>query len=254
VHLEGPFLSPERAGTHPIGRLRLPDRVLAERLVASGHVTMVTLAPELPGAIELISWLVSRGIVVSLGHSAARAEQVAKAAGAGASVATHLFNGMTPISARDPGLGGAALSDPRIRVQLIADGGHVADELLKLAFAAAGDRCSIVTDATSLSAVRQRHLVLGDVPIELSDGVAKRADGTIAGGASTLLQAVHRLASLSLGLEQVLAAATERPARVLGRDDIGHIRRGGRANLVVLDDHLGLHDVLIDGEPIATAR
>lgn len=250
VHLEGPFLSPHRAGAHPLDRLRSPDMALAQRLVSSGQVTMMTLAPELPGALDLISWLTGQGIVVSLGHSAASAQQVSRALSAGASVATHLFNGMTPISARDPGLGGVALSDERVRVQLIADGGHVADELLRLAFAAARDRCSIVTDATSLSGGGERQLSLGDVPIELSDGVARRPDGTIAGGASTLLQAVHRLASLSLGLADVLSAATERPARILGRQEIGHLYLDGPANLVVLDDRLALRQVLIGGEPV----
>ncbi|HTW09505.1 MAG TPA: N-acetylmuramic acid 6-phosphate etherase [Acidimicrobiales bacterium] len=251
VHLEGPFLSPERPGAHPVEHLRRPDLALVERLVRAGRVTMMTIAPELPGATEVVSWLVARGVVVSLGHSAASVAQVADAVRVGASVATHLFNGMTPISARAPGLAGAALSDRRLKVQLIADGVHVADELVALAFAAAGERCSIVTDATSLSGAPERELVLGDVPISLGDGVARRADGTIAGGASSLLQAVHRLASLALPLDVVLGAATERPARVLGLDEIGRLRVGGPANLVVLDDNLLLREVLLDGTPFA---
>jgi N-acetylglucosamine-6-phosphate deacetylase len=212
---------------------------------------MVTLAPELPGAIELTSWLTGRGIVVSLGHSAASAAQAAAAVDAGASVVTHLYNGMAPISARAPGLAGLALTDARVRVQLISDGGHVADELIRLAFMAAPGRCSLVSDATSLSGAGARGRTLGDVPITLVQGVARRADGTIAGGASTLLEAVRRLASLSLGLTTALAAVTELPARVLGRHDIGHLRPGGAANLVVLDDSLALRQVVINGVPAA---
>jgi len=102
THLEGPFLSSSRAGTHPVERLRQPDLGLARRLLAPGHVTMVTLAPELPEAIELTTWLTGRGIVVSLGHSAASAAQAAAAVDAGASVVTHLYNAMAPISARAP--------------------------------------------------------------------------------------------------------------------------------------------------------
>jgi N-acetylglucosamine-6-phosphate deacetylase len=251
AHLEGPFLSSSRAGTHPIERLQQPDLELARRLLAAGHVTMVTLAPELPGAIELITWLTGRGIVVSLGHSAASAAQAAAAVDAGASVVTHLYNAMAPISARAPGLAGLALTDGRVRVQLISDGGHVADELIRLAFVAAPGRCSLVSDATSLSGGGEGGHMLGDVPITLVQGVARRADGTIAGGASTLLEAVQRLASLSLGMATALAAVTELPARVLGRQDIGHLHPGGAANLVVLDDSLALRQVVINGVPAA---
>jgi len=249
AHLEGPFLSSSRAGTHPVERLRPPDLELARRLLSAGHVTMVTLAPELPGAIELISWLSGRGVVVSLGHSTASAAQAAAAVDAGASVVTHLYNGMAPISARAPGLAGLALTDTRVRLQLISDGGHVADELIRLAFIVAPGRCSLVSDATSLSGGAEGERVLGDVPITVVQGVARRADGTIAGGASTLLEALQRLASLSLGLAPALAAVTELPARVLGRRDIGHLRPGGAANLVVLDDNLALRHVVINGVP-----
>ncbi len=134
-------------------------------------------------------------------------------------------------------------------MQLISDGGHVADELIRLAFMAAPGRCSLVSDATSLSGGGESGRMLGDVPITLVQGVARRADGTIAGGASTLLEAVQRLASLSLGMATTLAAVTELPARVLGRQDIGHLRPGGAANLVVLDDSLALRQVVINGVP-----
>jgi N-acetylglucosamine-6-phosphate deacetylase len=249
AHLEGPFLSSSRAGTHPVERLRPPDLELARRLLSAGHVTMVTLAPELPGAIELTTWLTGRGIVVSLGHSAATAAQAAAALDAGASVVTHLFNGMAPISARAPGLAGLALTDARARLQLISDGRHVADELIRLAFMAAPGRCSLVSDATSLSGGNEYGDMLGDVPITLVQGVARRADGTIAGGASTLLEGVRHLASLSLGLATALAAVTELPARVLGRHDVGHLHPGAAANLVVLDDNLALRQVVINGVP-----
>jgi N-acetylmuramic acid 6-phosphate etherase len=183
AHLEGPFLSPQRPGTHPVEWLRAPDGALLRRLLATGPVTMVTIAPELPGAIELIEELCRRGVVVSLGHSAATADQVSVAVGAGASVVTHLFNGMLSVSSRSPGLAGTALSDTRVRLQLIADGVHVADELVRLAFAAAPGRCSLVTDATSLAGRGEGQLMLGAVPITLEGGVARRPDGTIAGGA-----------------------------------------------------------------------
>ena len=249
AHLEGPFLSPHRAGTHPLARLLAPDPELARSLVAAGHVSMVTLAPELPGALELIALLVRLGVVVSLGHSAATAREGAEAAEAGATAVTHLYNAMPSLSARAPGLVGLALTDQRIRVQLIADGKHVADELVRLAFRAAPGRCSIVTDATSLAGRENSSQMLGDVPIAVSEGVARRADGTIAGGTSTLLDGLRHLSLLSVGLAEALAAVTERPARVLRRHDVGHLREGSPANLVVLDDRLELCDVLVQRPP-----
>jgi N-acetylglucosamine-6-phosphate deacetylase len=165
-------------------------------------------------------------------------------------VVTHLFNGMPSVSSRSPGLAGAALSDTRLRLQLIADGVHVADELVRLAFAAAPGRCSIVTDATSLAGRGDGILMLGDVPITLKGGVARRPDGTIAGGASTLLHGLRQLCSLSVELPEALKAVTERPARVLGRADVGYLRQGRPANLVVLDDRLELKEVLVNGRSI----
>ena len=181
VHLEGPFLAREHAGVHPPERLQSPEMSLTEILFGSGPVTMFTLAPELPGALELVRWLAGRGCVVSLGHSAASAEEAAAAVTAGASAVTHLFNAMPAPSAREPGLVGLALSDERVCLQLIADGVHVADELVRLAFLAAPTRCSIVTDATSLAGQGNGRFTLGEVTISVSGGVTRRADGTIAG-------------------------------------------------------------------------
>ncbi len=115
---------------------------------------------------------------------------------------------------------------------------------------AAPGRCSIVTDATSLAGRENSSQMLGDVPIAVSEGVARRADGTIAGGTSTLLDGLRHLSSLSVGLAEALAAVTERPARVLRRHDVGHLHEGSPANLVVLDDRLELCDVLVRGRPI----
>jgi len=211
---------------------------------------MVTLAPELPGALAVIAALSERGVVVSLGHSAAQGDEVAAAVAAGATAVTHLFNGMGPISARSAGLAGTALSDPRLRLQVIADGVHVATEMLLVVVAAAPGRWSIVTDATSVAGLGDGSFMLGQVPIERSGGVARRPDGTMAGGASSLLHAVRHLCSLSVGLADVLAAASERPAQLMGRPDVGLLRPGGPADLIVLDDGLELTEVLVEGRPL----
>ncbi len=254
VHLEGPFLSPGRAGTHPVAALRSPDGALAAGLVATGPVTMVTLAPELPGGLELVASLVARGVRVALGHSAASAEVARLAADAGASAVTHLFNAMSPVTARAPGLVAAALVDRRLAVQVIADGVHVADDNLRLAFAAAPGRCSIVTDATSLARAVASARTLGEVTIARDGGVARRADGTIAGGTTPLVAALRHLVEIGVGLEDALAAATERPARLLGRDDVGRLRLGAPADVVVLDGDLRLAQVLAAGRTVDPAQ
>jgi N-acetylmuramic acid 6-phosphate etherase/N-acetylglucosamine-6-phosphate deacetylase len=253
VHLEGPFLAPGRSGAHPIERLALPDIRLARSLVSKGHVSMVTLAPELPGALALVAELRRLGVVVSLGHTLATAAEAQAAVDAGASAVTHLFNGMGGVSARSPGLAGLALSDTRLRAQIIADGVHVADEVVVTAFRAAAGRCSLVTDATSLAGSQGLVVgpaVLGEVPLVPVGRAAHRPDGALAGGATTLMDAVRRLASTSLALPEVLAAATEKPALVIGRDDVGHLRAGAPADVVVLDDDLSVRAVLVRGLPL----
>jgi N-acetylglucosamine-6-phosphate deacetylase len=245
VHLEGPFLS--RAGTHPVDWLRLPDLKLAERLLRSGPVSMVTLAPELPGALELVAMLVRRGIVVSLGHSDASAQAAARAFDAGATAVTHLFNAMPPMSASEPGLVGRALVDERVTIQMIAGGGHVADELLRLAFAAAPGRCSLVANVTSLARHGKGRKLLGEVGTEVRDGLAQRPDGAVAGGAPTLASGVRRLVGLGIPLPEALAAATTRPAKLTRRSGLGQLRPGGPASLVILDDRLEVGDVLLQG-------
>ena len=226
VHLEGPFLSPKRPGTHPVEHLRDPDPALLERLLAAGPVRTVTLAPELPGALELIELCTSRGVAVWLGHSEADAATARRAFAAGALAVTHLFNAMAPISAREPGLAGAALANPGIAIQLIADGVHVSDELLRLAFAAAPGRCSLVTDAVAAAGLPDGAYRLGEVEIELEGGVSRRADGVLAGGTSRLAESLVRLGALGLDPVEAVAAVTERPGRLLGVGQ-GRLEQGG---------------------------
>jgi N-acetylglucosamine-6-phosphate deacetylase len=254
VHLEGPFLSPERPGTHPVEELRLPDPALLERLLAAGPVRMVTLAPELPGALELVDLCVRRGVVVSLGHSAADAEAAARAFDAGAGAVTHLFNAMSPMSARAPGIAGAALATEGVVLQLIADGVHVADDLLRIAFAAAGGRCSVVSDAISAATLADGAYTLGSVAVEVRGGVARRGDGTLAGSTARLSDALGRLGGLGIGRLDVLAAATDRPARLLGDPELGRLRVGGPANVLVVDDALAVRRVVSRGRELERGR
>jgi N-acetylglucosamine-6-phosphate deacetylase len=251
VHLEGPFLAPARVGAHPPEHLRLPDVGLLERLLDAGPVRVVTLAPELPGALELVELCVRRGVVVSLGHSDASVAEAARAFAAGAGAVTHLFNAMAPIGARVPGLAGGALATPGVAIQLIADGVHVSDELIRVAFATAPGRCSLVSDAIAAAALGDGDYRLGAVEIEVRDGVARRADGTLAGSAGRLCDGLARLARLGIDPLDAVAAVSERPARLIGADGHGVLERGGRADVLVVDDRLVLQRVFAAGCEVA---
>ena len=250
VHLEGPFLSPHRLGTHPSEHRRDPDRALLERWCAPGHVRIVTLAPELPEALALVRWLSERGVLVSLGHSDATAEQAHAGFDAGARTVTHLFNAMSPLHHRAPGLPGAALARTDVVVQLIVDGHHLAGDVVRTAWAATRDRVVLVTDATAASARADGSYVLAGVALDVRDGAVRNEAGELAGSALTLDAAVRNACELGVDLAEALAAATETPARLLGRRDLGRLAVGARADVVVLDDALGVDAVLLGGEPV----
>jgi N-acetylglucosamine-6-phosphate deacetylase len=250
VHLEGPFLSAERRGAHPLEHLRAPDRALLERLLDAGPVRMLTLAPELPGADELIELCVRRGVVVSLGHSDASASEAARGFAAGAATVTHLFNAMAPIAGRVPGLAGAALAADGIAIQLIADGVHVSDELIRLAFRAASGRCSLVSDAMAAAALGDGAYRLGPVEIEVRGGVARRADGTLAGSAGRLCDGLARLGALDIDRLDAIAAVTARPAALLAAARFGSLERGGRADVLAVDEQLVLQRVVASGADV----
>jgi N-acetylglucosamine-6-phosphate deacetylase len=247
VHLEGPFISPNRLGAHPAASRRDPDRSLLERLLAAGPVSYVTLAPELAGALELVDLLHERGIVVSCGHSDATAEQATAAFDRGVGTVTHLFNAMRPLGHRDPGIAGAALVRDDVVVQVILDGHHLAEETAKVVWRAAAGRVALVTDAIAAAGVGDGSYRLGEVEVEVRDGVARRADGVLAGSVVTMIEAVQNLHALGASLVEAVAAATSIPARIVRRPELGVLRPGGDADIVVLDGGLEVRRVLRGG-------
>ncbi len=250
AHLEGPFLSPERPGAHDPSALRAPDLALLERLLVAGPVTQVTLAPELPGAAALLDALVARGIVVSCGHTEADAGAAHRAFDRGASAVTHIFNAMRHPEPRDPGIAFAALGRDEVFVTLIVDGHHVADDTVRVTWRAAGERLVLITDAVAAAGVPDGNSTLGGrVPIRSVDGVVRDGDGALAGSTLSMLDAVRNLHALGVPLAAALGAATEAPARMCRRPDLGQIAPGTRADLVVLDDSLELHQVLLADVP-----
>jgi N-acetylglucosamine-6-phosphate deacetylase len=248
AHLEGPFLSEDRAGAHPVEHLRRPDLdLLASFLLGGCAVTTVTLAPELPRADELIDGLVGRNITVSLGHTDATAQVAHAAFDQGARTVTHLFNAMRPFGHRDPGVAGAALARGDVIVQLIADGVHLAPEAILVAWRAARGRVALVSDLTAAGGLGDGAFRLGTVGVTVENGVSRRADGTLAGAVRPLAWGLRMLVELGVPIVEAVDAVTRTPARVIGCDDIAVLRPGAPADVVVLDDDFAVERVLLGG-------
>jgi len=247
VHLEGPFLSPRRLGAHPATAQRDPDPDLLERLLLAGPVSQMTLAPELPGALELVDLLHARGVTVSCGHTDATAAEAHAAFDRGVGTVTHLFNAMRPLGHRDPGIVGAALVRDDVILQVILDGHHLAPEIAQLVRRAASGRLALVTDAIAAAGTSAGSCTLGGIDVEIRDGVARRADGVIAGSVVTMIDAVRNLHALGASFVDAVAAATSAPARAARRPELGVLRLGDEADIVVLDDRLEIRTVLRAG-------
>jgi N-acetylglucosamine-6-phosphate deacetylase len=245
IHLEGPFLSPERLGAHESAGRRDPDVALLDRLIAGGLVRLMTLAPELAGADALIGRLHEHGVVVSLGHTDATAAVANAAFDRGVGTVTHLFNAMRPFRHRDPGIVGAALARDDVVVQLIVDGIHLARETVEVVWRAAGGRVALVTDAVGSS--------LGARDLDLSGDVARREDGVLAGSVLTMIEAVRNLHAIGVPLVDAIGAATSVPARVLGDAELGRLGLDVPADIVVIDDNLEIRRVLVGGEVLVAA-
>jgi N-acetylglucosamine-6-phosphate deacetylase len=247
AHLEGPFIAPERLGTHPAESRRDPDRALLERLLAAGPVSHVTLAPELPGAFDLVGLLQARGVTVSCGHSNATAAEAREAFIRGVKTVTHIFNAMRPFAAREPGLAGAALVARDVAVQIILDGVHLADDTARLVWQAAAGRVALVSDAIAAAGAGDGNYTLAGIDFEVENGVARSGDSVLAGSTVSMIEAVRNLVSLGAPVAAALAAASEVPARIVGRGELGTLTPGSPADVVVLDDRLEIVRVLVGG-------
>lgn len=236
AHLEGPFIAPGRLGMHPADARRDPDVPLLERLLAAGPVAHVTLAPELPGALELVDLLVARGITVACGHTDATAEEADAAFDRGARHVTHLYNAMRPFTHRDPGIAGAALTRDDVVVELILDGHHLSDEAVRIALRAAPNRIALVTDALAAAAMGDGDWRMGPQPVFVRDGVARLENGVLAGSVLTMPNAIRELVRIGATVEQALFAASRRS-----------LAPGSAADVVVLDDALEVQQVYLDG-------
>jgi N-acetylglucosamine-6-phosphate deacetylase len=235
VHVEGPFLVPERRGAHDADLFCDPTAERIGALLEPGSMALVTLAPERAGAIAAIERLSAAGVLVSVGHSDATASVVDAAVRAGARMVTHLFNAQRGIHHREPGVAGWALADERVVCGLILDGHHVVDAVARVAFAAAPGRIALVTDAIAATGMPPGLYELGGAPVVVREGEPpRRADGRLAGANLRLDDAVARAIAIGVPPAAAIEAATRVPADVLGRRDLGRIEPGAAADLVWL--------------------
>jgi len=259
IHLEGPFLSAARCGAQDPRHLAAPDLAAFERLhaAAEGHLHVITIAPELPGAPGLIKAAVRAGVTVAVGHTDATADVTSAAVDAGATHATHLFNGMRPLHHREPGPAGALLNRDEVTCEVIADGVHLHDAMIRLAARAAGPgRLVLITDAMAAAGMPDGSYRLGSMLVDVAGGVARLAGqgeagtaGAIAGSTATMAGVVRNAVAAGLPVTEVAAAASTIPARVLGLGDrTGALRQGLDADLVVCDQDFRLRAVMRHGE------
>ena len=256
LHVEGPFLNPERKGAHREEHLRLPALADIQNFSLEKGIRMVTLAPEMPGALEIIRALDKRGIVVSAGHSMATLDQARQGFEAGVRYGTHLFNTMPPLHQFDPGLAGAILAEPDLCFGLIADGIHVHPTLVQLVWKLTGPgRMTLVSDAMAALGQEPGRYPLGEHQEVIVDATSARLpDGVLAGSILTQPAALGNLMAFTgCAVEEALTCMTSTPAALLGlTDDIGVIAPGRRADFVLMTPELEVVQTFVDGRAVYT--
>ncbi len=255
IHLEGPFLSHAKRGVHPPQFLLAPDIAIFDKLfeAAEGQVRLMTLAPELPGAVELASHATRRGVRVSLGHSNATAAETRAAIAAGASSATHTYNAMRTLDHREPGILGETLTDDRLFAELICDGIHSMPEMAQLWWRAKGpERAILVTDAMSAAGMPDGEYRLGGLTVQVAQGRAT-TDGLLAGSVLTLDRALANFLKFTgATVEQGLRLLTKNPAAMTGLEtETGRVSVGRPANLVAVSSEGDLEASVLHGELVS---
>lgn len=254
IHMEGPFLSAARRGVHPAEHLRLPDVRFLEKAwrAARGKLKIITLAPELSGALELIRGARALGAVAALGHSDARYEQALAAIEAGASHAVHVYNGMRSFNHRDPGILAAALGDDRLSAEIIADGIHVHPAAVDIFVRAkARDKIVLSTDAISAAGMPDGRYLLSGREIVVRDGACRDREGRLAGSSLMQDRALRNLiAWTGISFQDALAAASLNAARALGLEDRGALAPGNYADIIILDKQLEVMRTIVAGRTV----
>lgn len=255
IHLEGPFVNPEERGAQNVEHVRSPSlpeltRILEE---SAGLVKIVTLAPEIKGALEIIAALKSRGIVASAGHSDATYAEMVSAIEAGITHVTHIFNGMRNFHHREPGIVGAALTREELTVSVIADGIHVHPSAVRLLLRAKGpDDIVLITDAIRAAGMPDGTYDLGGLPVTVTNGICRLVSGSLAGSTLTLNTALRNVVNfLDISLSEALRMASANPARIVG---FGHrkgtLEEGKDGDIVILDENLNVRKTIVRGRVI----
>jgi N-acetylglucosamine-6-phosphate deacetylase len=253
IHLEGPYISEHRRGAHLPSWLRAPDAAeMAHVLeVSGGHLSLITLAPELPGALAMIRQLVAAGVTVSIGHTDATYEQSLDAIQAGATHATHCCNAMRPLHQRDPGPMGAVAESPAVSGELIADGVHVHPAMMRILVKMLGPaRTVVITDALAAAGISDATFEFAGQPAQVICGAARLADGTITGSVLTMEQGLRNVLQMTgVTLQEAVGMLTHNPARAACvADRKGQLRAGYDADLVMLDEHLAVQATFCRGK------
>ncbi|MEV7693098.1 N-acetylglucosamine-6-phosphate deacetylase [Microbacterium sp. NPDC089189] len=252
-HLEGPFLDAGHKGAHASALLQPPSPAAIERLIeaGAGTVRQITLAPDAPGGLDAVRQVVAAGIVAAVGHTGADRDLAAAAFDAGATVLTHAFNAMPGLHHRAPGPVGAALSDERVVLELIADGVHLHPDIVRIAAAAAPGRIALVTDAMAAAGASDGDYTIGALAVTVRDGVARlTGTDTIAGSTLTQDTALRTTVAAGVPLPAAVDALTRTPARVLARADLGRLEVGAVADAVLLRADLTVARVWVDGRTV----
>ena len=251
IHLEGPFISKAKRGVHPLESISEPSVEILKKLIAAadGLVKIVTVAPELPGALELIEAVVAAKSVAALGHSDADYDQARAAIQAGARHAVHAYNAMRLFEHRDPGIMGAILTDPEVTAEIIADGVHVAGPAIQVLIGCKGfDSVLLVSDGVAATGMPDGKYRLGNFEVSVKNGVCRNSEGRLAGSTLTLDRAVRNLVALGVSLQDAIRMATVLPARRLGiAGKKGIIAIGADADLVALTPDLRVAGVMTRG-------
>ncbi len=250
LHLEGPYISPDKRGAQNPEYIRYPSRSEIEEYIKASEnmLRMITIAPEINGGLDIIPYLVGKGIVVSIGHSNADYDTALKAIARGASRATHLFNAMRKIHHRDPGLVVALMENPQVYLELIVDLVHLHPAIVRFTVSHAGvKRIILVSDAISATGLKDGVYSLGGLEVRVEKGIARLRDGTLAGSTLTLDKALRNMVKLGYNLQEVTWMLSFNPAQNLGIERLGDLKPGYYADLVVLDDKLEVKATVIGG-------
>ncbi|HEX3322293.1 MAG TPA: N-acetylglucosamine-6-phosphate deacetylase [Terriglobales bacterium] len=252
IHLEGPFISHKRRGVHPEAELLKPDLKSFDKFwqAARGHIKILTIAPELDGALELISEATRRGVCVSIGHTDADFATTRRALDFGARHATHTFNAMRPLGHRDPGVLGEVLTDGKVSADIIADGIHLDPSIVKLFLAAKGaEKAVLITDAMAATGMADGHYHIGSLEVEVKDGKCTAGQGTLAGSVLTLDKAVRNVMKYAdWELAPAVRLASSNPAAVVGLRNKGLLETGSDADIVVLDTKGNVRQTILGGK------